>query len=295
MCEPQQESGKPLVIGIGEILWDLLPHGPAMGGAPVNFACHARRLGASAAAVSAVGSDDLGEDALERLQSLGVDVGGISILRDHPTGTVDVTIAAGEPTYHIAYPAAWDFLPFRETSRALMASADAVCYGTLAQRGPVSRASIRSLIDATAPRCLRVFDVNLREPWIHEDIIADLLDRSSVLKLNESELSRLTHMVGLRGSDAERLEHLAARYRLRLVALTKGSAGCHLFAGGQHAIHGGFTVSTLVDSVGAGDAFTAAVVLGILETGRFSSSPKQATGLPATCAVSPARCRQVPR
>lgn len=265
MSERQRASGAPLVIGIGEVLWDLLPGGRVLGGAPANMASHVSRLGSRAAAVSAVGSDGLGEEALERVASLGVDVGGISIVREQATGTVEVTFAAdGEPTYRIAYPAAWDFIPVSETATALAASADAICYGTLAQRGLVSRASIRTLIDVTAPRCLRVFDVNLRVPWVQDEVIADLLERSSVVKLNESELARVADILGVDGSEDARLEYLAARYRLRLVALTRGSAGCHLVAVGQHAIHGGFPVSTPVDTVGAGDAFTAALVLGIL-------------------------------
>lgn len=266
MFEGPGETGQPLVIGIGEVLWDLLPGGRRLGGAPLNVACHARRLGGRAAAVSAVGDDGPGQDALERIGSLGVDLGGVSILGDHATGTVDVTIAAaGEPAYRIAHPVAWDFIPLSAASTALVAGADAICYGTLAQRGVLSRASIGALIEAAAPRCLRVFDLNLRAPWIQQDVIVDLLERSNVVKLNEPELALLTGMLGLQGSEIARLERLAARYGLRLLALTKGRSGCHLFAGGQHAVHDGFPVATLVDTVGAGDAFTAAMVLAILK------------------------------
>lgn len=264
MSDAARPCDAPLVVGVGEVLWDLLPHGPVLGGAPANFACQARRLGARAAVIGAVGADALGERARNRLEALGVDHRALATVSHRVTGTVDVFVGQdGEPSYRIAEPAAWDFIPLTADACALALTADAICYGSLAQRRAPSRASIGAIVDAARPSCLRVFDVNLRYPWFDPDVIVSSLGRSSVVKLNESELDVLADVLGLDGAESVRLEQLAVRYRLRLVALTKGRAGCRVFAGGQHEEHPGFPVDDVVDTVGAGDAFSAALVVGM--------------------------------
>ena len=265
MSDAVRRRAAPLLVGIGEILWDLFPGRRLLGGAPTNFACNARRLGARAAVISAVGTDPLGREARDQLHGLGIDTGAVALLEDQPTGIVDVTLDAdGQPDYRISEPAAWDFIPATPAAFGTVASADAICYGTLAQRQTTSRVTIRTLTAAAGPRCLRVLDVNLREPWMRPEVIVDLMERSQVAKLNEPELACLAGMLGLAAGEGDRIEQLAHRYRMRLVAVTKGRSGCRLFAAGRHAEHPGFPVADIVDTVGAGDAFTAAMVVGML-------------------------------
>ena len=264
MSEQLGAEEVPLVVGVGEILWDLLPQGPVLGGAPANFASHARRLGARAALISAVGGDPLGERATDSLELQGIDHSAVATVSAHPSGTVHVDLGRdGEPAYRITENVAWDFIPNTPAALVLASAADAICYGTLALRGAVSRATILAVIDAAAPACIRVFDVNLRPPWVEPDVIATLLQRSDVVKVNDAELEVLTELLDLEGEEEERVEQLAARYPIRVVAVTKGAAGCRLFARGRHVVHPGFPAGEIVDTVGAGDAFSAALALGV--------------------------------
>jgi fructokinase len=288
MSDPE----RPLVVGVGEILWDLLPAGPALGGAPANVACQARRLGAASALISAVGADPLGDRARHLLELLGIDDSAVARLDEHPTGTVLVEVGAGgEPRYQIAGNAAWDFIPATPAALRLARRADAMCFGTLASRETVSRTSIGQVIDAAPPACLRVLDVNLRPPWVHVDVLLELLERCHVLKVNASELEVLAETLDLEGEETEQVEELARLYSLRLVAVTRGDAGCHLFAAGRHEEHPGFAVREIVDTVGAGDAFTASLVLSMFRNlplaaiaercNRVASSVCQRTGASA--------------
>jgi len=254
----------PLVIGIGELLWDLLPDGRQMGGAPANFAFHARTLGASSAIVSAVGDDRSGRDILEELGRRKLERGGIAVVSGAPTGTVTVVLdAGGIPRYTIHEGVAWDVIPWSAGLGELAAHADAVCFGSLAQRSPVSRATIGAFLDATRPDCLRVLDLNLRQSYFDRDLILSLLGRATVLKLNGEELGTVSRMLALPGSESQALAGLLEAYPLSLIALTKGPSGSRLFGPGVDIIHPGQPVET-ADTVGAGDAFTAALVTGML-------------------------------
>lgn len=254
---------RPLVIGLGEILWDLLPAGKQLGGAPANFAYHAAALGARGAVVSRVGDDALGREVLARLPGLGLAGTAVSVDELHPTGTVEVRLdAGGVPTYVIHEGVAWDFLPASEQARAACAAAAAVCYGTLASRSPVSAASIEELIGATPADCLRVFDMNLRQPYVGEGVVRRLLGLSDVVKLNEVELYVAEVMLDLDAHDPAGT--LIERYGLRAVAVTRGSSGSRLYTPGGVWDHPGVP-ATVADTVGAGDAFTAALVLGLLD------------------------------
>jgi fructokinase len=180
---------QPLVVGIGELLWDLLPDGKQMGGAPANFAYHARALGAASVIVSAVGDDRSGREILEELGRRGLERSGIAVVSGAPTGTVTVALdAGGIPHYTIHEGVAWDVIPWTAGLGDLAARADAVCFGSLAQRSPVSRATIGAFLDATRPDCLRVLDLNLRQSYFSRDIVVGLLGRATVLKLNDEEL-----------------------------------------------------------------------------------------------------------
>ena len=254
---------RPVAVGIGEVLWDLLPGGKQLGGAPANFAYQAQQLGARSSVVSAVGRDALGDEILARLRELGVDTQYVAVDGNHPTGTVSVNLdAAGVPSYVIHDPVAWDFIRFDDALAALAARADMICFGSLAQRGPHSRGAIRDVLRAAKPDALRICDVNLRQNFYSEPVIADSLHLANVLKVNDQELPVIGALYDLRGEDRivrTLLEHLP----LRLLVLTRGDKGSSLYAKDGEDHHAGVKTD-IVDTVGAGDAFTAAVAAGLL-------------------------------
>ena len=252
------------LVGIGEVLWDLLPGGRQLGGAPANFTYHARALGADARIISRIGHDDLGHEALERLTKLGVPTDCIEVDRALPTGTVGVEVAAdGQPQFTIHEHVAWDALSGEPAGRLAVASADAVCFGTLAQRSEPSRSSIISLVAAAQPHALRIFDVNLRQNYFSSRLINESIAFADVLKLNETELPQLAVMFDLTGDERSQIRQLAERNLLRVVAYTRGGRGSLLFAEGSWSEHPGFPTK-VVDTIGAGDSFTAALALGLL-------------------------------
>ena len=255
----------PIVVGIGEILWDLLPDGRQMGGAPANFAFHARALGAASGIVSAIGDDRSGREILAELGLRGLDPSGIATVRSAPTGTVTVALdAGGIPHYTIHEGVAWDVIPWTAALGGIAARADAVCFGTLAQRSPVSRATIGSFLDATRPDCLRVLDLNLRQSYFSRELVLGLLERATVLKLNDDELAAVAGMLSLPGPETRVLAALLQAYPLTMIALTKGPSGSRLFGLGVDLSHPGYPAET-EDTVGAGDAFTATLVAGLLK------------------------------
>jgi len=259
------ERARPLVIGIGEILWDLLPAGKQLGGAPANFAYHAHALGADALVVSRVGQDALGRAILDRLAGLGLRTDGIGVDPAAPTGTVTVALdAQGVPTFTIHENVAWDLISAAPAARAEAARAAAICFGSLAQRHPVARAVIREFVGSVPAAAWRVFDINLRQHYYSREIIEDSLRAANVLKLNDAELPVVAHLCNLTGDESRLLAALAGRYGLRVVALTKGAAGSTLWVDGALIRRPAAPVARVVDTVGAGDAYTAALVMGLL-------------------------------
>ena len=257
---------RPVVVGIGEVLWDMLPGGKQLGGAPANFAYHANALGATGVVVSRVGDDEPGREILQRLAALGLDWTHVGIDAEHPTGTVDVRVdAAGVPEYVIHEPVAWDFLAVDGPLRRFARRADALCFGTLAQRHPTSSYAIRDFVGSTWTTCLRVCDINLRQSYFNVETVGMSLLMADVLKLNDAELPILARLLELDADGPEAARRLMARFPVRLVALTRGSGGSVLYEkGGRVSEHAGFRAEPLVDTVGAGDAFTAALVMGLL-------------------------------
>ncbi|MCU0647453.1 MAG: PfkB family carbohydrate kinase [Gemmatimonadaceae bacterium] len=252
------------IVGIGELLWDVLPSGPQLGGATANVAFHAAGLGARAAIVSRVGQDALGERAVMTLRRAHVETACVGRDAEAPTGTVSVSVdAAGQPGYAIAEQVAWDRLVIDADAQRLVSSADAVCFGTLAQRATTSRHAIQSLVGETAPAALRVFDVNLRQHYWTPDVLEQSLVLANVLKVNEEELPVLARTFGLEGSVLDQLDTLMDRWSLWAVALTRGARGSVLLDVRGAVEHPGLAV-TVGDAVGAGDAFTAALMLGLL-------------------------------
>ena len=258
---------RPAVIGIGEIVWDLFPEGPRFGGAPANFACSVAELARNRIDVcmaGGVGADDLGWRAIEALHLHGVDTSCVAVV-DRPTGQARVELdAAGRASYEFAADAAWDNLGWSDGLEQLAARADAVCFSTLGQRSEVARQTIQRFVLGTPAKCLRVLDINLRPPFWNEEIVLQSLQLANALKLNDAELSVLADVLGWRGGDHELLQQLVDRFSLRLVALTRGSAGALLLSesGERSDLPGHPTV--VVDTVGAGDSFAAALVVGLL-------------------------------
>ena len=194
--------GKPKIVGIGELLWDVLPAGRRLGGAPVNFAFYAQEQGAEACIVSAVGQDASGDELLGGIAALGLGVRAVQ-RNAHPTSTVEVTLdAAGVPAYRIREQVAWDYIERTAVADAAVAGAAVVCWGSLAQRNAVSRRTILALVDAAPVGCLRLFDINLRLNYYDERIVRDSLERADILKLNEDELPVVARFFGLSRSSS---------------------------------------------------------------------------------------------
>ena len=255
-----------LILGIGELLWDILPDKPRLGGAPANFAVMAGRLGNHAAILSRIGRDDLGRQAIDALNPMPVDTSCLEVDPMHETGRVTVAFADGEPRYTIHEPAAWDFMELSDEWVRLAERADAICFGSLAQRNLESRRTIQTLAAQTSAACIRVFDVNLRPPFFSGEVIQESLELATVLKMNEEELPQVAGLLGLPADErpeSERLRLGAARLleefpSLETVALTRGSRGSLLVRRDEWSEHPGFPAN-VVDRIGAGDAFTAAI------------------------------------
>lgn len=256
---------RPVIAGIGEVLWDVFPDAAHFGGAPANFACHAASLGADSWIVSAVGADDLGERALSALRTRGVECGHVSRDIRRGTGQVRVTLnAARHASYEFAPDTAWDHLPWSDELAMLAARCDAVCFGTLGQRSPVSRETIRRFLAATPRGTLRVFDVNLRQRFYDREMIEASLRMASALKLNDEELPIVAELCGIRATaPREMLIEVMNRHELRFAALTCGARGSLLVAANEDD-ECPAPDTPILDTVGAGDAFTAALVTGFL-------------------------------
>jgi len=251
-----------LTIGLGELLWDMFPEGKQLGGAPANFAYMTSLLGDEGIVVSRVGSDALGRAAGRRLERLGVRASHLQLDPDHPTGTVKVSVdPAGQPTFEIAESVAWDFFAWTPEWRALAERADAVCFGTLAQRCPQSRATIRTFLRALRPGATRVFDVNLRQSFYDADTLSESAKLADIMKVNTDELGAVARLLCIPFIyDELRAAHwLRDTLGLKLVCITRGAKGSLLVSANETSEHPGYRIH-VADTVGAGDAFTAALV-----------------------------------
>lgn len=250
------------VVGIGEILWDMLPQGKQLGGAPANFAYHVCRLGGNGWAVSAISDDPLGNEINEILSTKNLHTALAEV--SAPTGTVQVTLdAAGVPSYDITENVAWDMIPFTPALEEMAKETEAVCFGTLAQRSEISRNTIMKFISCMPADSLKVYDINLRQNYYSEEIISRSLEVSDILKINDEELETVSALFGLEGSQTERCRALIERFSLKLVILTKGEKGSDVVTAlAEHSVVPGKI--EVADTVGAGDAFTAAFVVSYL-------------------------------
>jgi fructokinase len=259
-------SPRRVIVGLGEILWDVFPDGPRFGGAPANFTCSAASLGKQsieAWMVSSVGNDDLGERAIATLQQHGINTSCVEV-QSRPTGKVLVELDAdGCASYQFGTDSAWDYLHWSAALKQLALRTDAVCFGTLGQRCEQSRTSIQKFVAATNHAALRILDINIRRPFLTDQVMIDSLQLANVLKLNEEELAVVATLLGLSGSPVSMLRQLADQFDLQVVALTRGADGAVLLRGNEISEQAGFT-TVVVDTVGAGDAFTAVLTLGLL-------------------------------
>lgn len=258
------------VVGLGEALWDLLPGGKVLGGAPLNVACHADRLlraiGGQAIVASRVGQDALGDEVVRELERRGI--ASSSVQRDdkHATSTVDVTLTKNQPNYTFAADIAWDHLEFTPQWAELAGRCDAVCFGTLAQRSPESRRSIWDFLDA-APQALRLFDVNLRQSFYDRECIVESCRRATIVKLNDQELDTTAQMLELpAGTRQTRLQHMRERLEIEAVVFTRGEQGTMLIHrdGVEDPQPEQYPAVANADAVGAGDACAAAILVGWL-------------------------------
>ena len=269
------------IVGIGELVWDVLPAGKKLGGAPVNFACFASRLGANAFPISALGEDPLGDETLGALGATGLDLSYIQ-RNALPTGKVLVELdAAGVPKYNILENVAWDALSCTPEDEALLQGADAVCWGSLAQRCAVSRAALLQMLDAVPDAATKVFDINIRQHYYGRDTIEPSLLKADILKLNEEELPVLQEMFGLAGEDAPAVAELIARFSLREVILTKGARYSEVYGISGLLSHLDTPKVAVVDTVGAGDSFTATYVTSRLEGRTVAESHARAVRVSA--------------
>lgn len=281
------------IIGLGEVLWDVFPDGPRFGGAPANFACHAAQLGADARMVSAVGSDDLGRRAMETLRQRGVDTSCVA-WSEYPTGAVHVQLDdAGNASYRFGMDTAWDHLAWSDDLVELASKTGALCFGTLGQRSDTARQTIRRFVAATPNSALRIFDINLRPPFYEPPTILESLELANILKLNDDELPVVASLCELSGSDSQVMQQLARRFDLQAVALTRGPDGAVLVRGDQVGEHPGIPTD-VVDTVGAGDAFTASLAMGLLAGHDLNEINRDACSLAAFVCSQPGATPELP-
>jgi fructokinase len=250
-----------VVVGLGEVLWDLLPGGKQLGGAPTNFAYITNLLGDNGVVASRVGADDLGREARQALEKLGLRTANLQLDSAHPTGTVKVQLdAAGQPKFEISENVAWDFLAWTPGWNALASEADAVCFGSLAQRSPESHKTIREFVNVARPNATRIFDVNLRQAFFSAEVLVESLRRADIMKLNDDELPRVMALLGIAHRNEESsAQSLLLTFGLKLVCVTRGANGSTLVNNSGSHHHHGYPIK-VADTIGAGDAFTAALV-----------------------------------
>jgi fructokinase len=274
------------VIGIGELLWDVLPEGKKLGGAPCNFVYHAQQQGANGMVMSAVGDDKLGKEIIEVLKQKNLNADLIQV-NNKPTSTVDVILnAAGVPEYRIHENVAWDYIRFNESCRQKAAEADILCFGSLAQRSATSQQSIEQILRSSKPGALIVYDINLRQSYYSKEIIENSIQLCNVLKLNEDELPVVSSLLKLPSSNDEaQIMELIKRYDLKLVAFTRGSEGSLLITPKEKSELPTPKVE-VKDTVGAGDSFTAAMMIGFARGQSLSELHQKAVEISAFVCTS---------
>ena len=274
------ETKKPLIACIGELVWDLLPGGKQIGGAPCNFAFHAQQAGCDSQIISAVGADDLGVEMVNTIKDLGLNTRLIQT-NQFPTGSVGVALQEdGQPIFTIHEQVAWDAISPNEHSLNLARNADAISFGSLAQREGESKRTIQRLLNETHSDCLKVFDINLRQHFYTSETILDSIERADILKLSEEELPVVASFDALTGTISEQLNQLLLKRDLKYILYTLGSKGSIIIGRDEYSFLDAPKVK-VADTVGAGDAFAAVFTAGLLLGKPLSVIHREATEIAA--------------
>lgn len=285
---------KRLVVGLGEVLWDMLPEGRKIGGAPVNFAYHAGQFGIDTMAVSAIGNDKLGEDTIAEMN--GKHLNHIFPSVPYPTGSVQVSLdEKGVPAYDIKENVAWDNIPFTNEIESVARSCRAVCFGSLAQRNAVSRNTIRKFIESTPSGCIRIFDINLRQNFYTSNVIHDSLELCNILKINDEEIMLVSRMFNYDSSNIENVcRTIMEDFSLEMVILTCGTKGSYIFTKGGVSFMPTPKVN-VADTVGAGDSFTGSFCAAILRGLPVAEAHKKAVEVSAYVCTQNGAMPEIPK
>ncbi len=268
------------MVGIGELLWDLLPEGKQLGGSPMNVVYHCQAAGINSAVISAIGKDALGSEIIDQLTKRSVSTEFVQFHEDKPTGTVTVTLDQGIPDFTIHPDVAWDEIIWNDKLEELAQTVDAVAFGSLPQRNDISRNCILSFLESMKPESLRIFDINIRQDFHSKELINASLSHCNILKINDEELPILANYLNLEGSEEEQLRTLIDHYTLKLIAYTKGAHGSWLIT--QDAKTEMLAPKIKIsDTVGAGDAFTGVMIAGILNGNPLKEIHQKATEVAA--------------
>lgn len=286
-------TDKKYVVGLGEVLWDVLPEGKKLGGAPANFAYHAGQFGLDTMAVSALGEDKLADETIQQIEDKHLPYALPRV--PYPTGTVQVELDnEGIPTYNIKENVAWDNIPFTEDIRSIAENCRAVCWGSLAQRNIVSRTSIYKFLEATPDDCLKIFDINLRQNFYTKEVIQESVKRCNILKINDEELVLIGRLFGYPGLDIEnKCWLILGKYDLDMLVLTCGVNGSYVFSAGNMSYQETPKV-TVADTVGAGDSFTGTFCAAILKGKSVEEAHKLAVKVSAYVCTQNGAMPQVP-
>ena len=283
-----------VIVGLGEALWDCLPDGSKLGGAPANFAYHASQFGNDAYAISAIGNDALGDQTLKEFDEKHLKY--VMPRVDYPTGTVQVELdEEGIPTYDIKQNVAWDNIPFTPEIENVAKHCGCVCFGSLAQRNKISRDTIHRFLDTTPMSCLKIFDINLRQNFYTKEIIQESLKACDILKINDEELVTIGRLFGYPGLDIENKCYLIlGKYNLKMLVLTCGTNGSYVFAPGVKSYQPTPKVE-VDDTVGAGDSFTGSFASAILAGMPIKEAHKLAVEVSAFVCTQPGAMPKLPQ
>lgn len=258
--------GIPVIAGIGEILFDVIGDSEELGGAPVNFAYHVNVLGARGYAISTIGNDARGKKALAELELRELSTECITVIDNYQTGYVQAHLdSEGVASYEFPDDIAWDHLTLNSQALGLAEKLNAVCFGSLVQRSNASRVTLMEFLEKTPKKTLKVFDLNLRQNFYSKEVVLQSLQHADILKLNDDELPVLAKMLGIAGEDKTVLRAIVIGHGLQLAALTRGGNGSLLVTPLEVSDHPGIKAEKIEDTIGAGDAFTAATVISLLK------------------------------
>ena len=268
------------VAGFGEVLWDVYPEAKTLGGAPSNFAIHSKQLGANSFLISCLGEDSLGKEAQRLLNDFGLDTSGMQVNKYFPTGRVLVNLdQMGNPSYKIDEESAWDYITFDENMRNICQLLDSVCYGTLVQRNSNSKRTLIKILESTPLNCLKVFDVNFRQEFYNKEIIKLSLEQADIVKMNELEFYQITDIIYFSQDWKKGALSLIQEFDLKLVIITLGENGSIMATKNDYIIHTPENKVNVLSTVGAGDAYTASVVMGWLNQKPLNEIVLEATNL----------------